>query len=136
MEGVITVGDIIDKALTGMFGNFMVAAVILPAAIIFVAYLIYIIVMTIKELRKKQFKKRKGPKDFCDKYKRHSRFSSAMPFHNAENQRMPSAERSREILASSSTVAFGMGKVPTLEEAIPRSLHASFSTGRNGSRMA
>ena len=35
MEGVITVGDIIDKALTGMFGNFIVAAVILPAAIIF-----------------------------------------------------------------------------------------------------
>lgn len=53
MEEVITVGDIIDKALTGMFGNFIVAAVILPAAIIFVAYLIYIIVMTIKELRKK-----------------------------------------------------------------------------------
>ena len=42
MEGVITVGDIIDKALTGMFGNFIVAAVILPAAIIFTAYLIYI----------------------------------------------------------------------------------------------
>ena len=46
-------GDIIYKALTDIFGNFIVAAVILPAAIIFVAYLIYIIVMTIKELRKK-----------------------------------------------------------------------------------
>ena len=53
MGGIITVGDIIYKALTDIFGNCMVATVIFPAAIIFVAYLIYIIVMTIKELRKK-----------------------------------------------------------------------------------
>lgn len=53
MRGVIAVGDIIYKALTDIFGSFIAATVILPAAIIFVAYLIYIIVMTIKELRKK-----------------------------------------------------------------------------------
>lgn len=53
MGGIITVGDIIYKALTDIFGNFIVATVIFPAAIIFVAYLIYIIVITIKELRKK-----------------------------------------------------------------------------------
>lgn len=52
-------GDIIYKALTDIFGSFIAATVILPAAIIFVAYLIYIIVMTIKELRKKQFHARK-----------------------------------------------------------------------------
>lgn len=46
-------GDIIYQALTDIFCNFIVATVIFPAAIIFVAYLIYIIVMTIKELRKK-----------------------------------------------------------------------------------
>lgn len=46
-------GDIIYKALTDIFGYFIVATVILPTAIIFVAYLIYIIVMTIKEIRKK-----------------------------------------------------------------------------------
>ena len=46
-------GDIIYKALTGIFGSFIAATVLLPAAIIFTAYLIYIIVMTIKELRKK-----------------------------------------------------------------------------------
>ena len=60
MGGIITVGDIIYKALTDIFGNFIVATVIFPAAIIFVAYLIYIIVMTIKELRKKSFKDMKG----------------------------------------------------------------------------
>lgn len=53
MGGIITVGDIIYKALTDIFCKFIVATVIFPAAIIFVAYLIYIIVMTIKELRKK-----------------------------------------------------------------------------------
>lgn len=51
MRGVITVGDIIYKALTDIFGSFIAATVLLPAAIIFTAYLIYIIVMTIKELR-------------------------------------------------------------------------------------
>lgn len=53
MRGVITVGDIIYKALTDIFGSFIATTVLLPAAIIFTAYLIYIIVMTIKELRKK-----------------------------------------------------------------------------------
>lgn len=46
-------GDIIYKALTAIFGSFIAATVLLPAATIFTAYLIYIIVMTIKELRKK-----------------------------------------------------------------------------------
>lgn len=46
-------GDIIYKALTDIFGSFIAATALLPAAIIFTAYLIYIIVMTIKELRKK-----------------------------------------------------------------------------------
>lgn len=46
-------GDIIYKALTDIFGSFIATTVLLPAAIIFTAYLIYIIVMTIKELRKK-----------------------------------------------------------------------------------
>lgn len=42
MRGVITVGDIIYKALTDIFGSFIAATVLLPAAIIFTAYLIYI----------------------------------------------------------------------------------------------
>lgn len=43
MRGVITVGDIIYKALTDIFGSFIAATVLLPAAIIFTAYLIYIL---------------------------------------------------------------------------------------------
>lgn len=43
MRGVITVGDIIYKALTAIFGSFIAATVLLPAAIIFTAYLIYIL---------------------------------------------------------------------------------------------
>ena len=46
-------GDIVYKALVEMFGNFIIAVVILPVAIIFIAYLIYIIVMSIKEFKRK-----------------------------------------------------------------------------------
>ena len=46
-------GDIVYKALVEMFGNFIIAVVILPGAIIFIAYLIYIIVMSIKEFKRK-----------------------------------------------------------------------------------
>ncbi len=48
-----TVSKSNNNQINNSFGNFIVATVIFPAAIIFVAYLIYIIVMTIKELRKK-----------------------------------------------------------------------------------
>lgn len=46
-------GDIVYKALVEMFGSFIIAVVILPVAIIFLAYLIYIIVMSIKEFKRK-----------------------------------------------------------------------------------
>ena len=46
-------GDIVYKALVEMFGSFIIAVVVLPVAIIFLAYLIYIIVMSIKEFKRK-----------------------------------------------------------------------------------
>lgn len=46
-------GDIVYKALTQLFSNFILAVVFLPISIIFLGYLIYIIVMTIKEIKKK-----------------------------------------------------------------------------------
>lgn len=46
-------GDIVYEALVEMFGSFIIAVAILPVATIFIAYLVYIIVMTIKEFRRK-----------------------------------------------------------------------------------
>ena len=46
-------GDIVYKAFVEMFGNFMIAVVILPVAAIFIAYVVYTIVMTIKEFKRK-----------------------------------------------------------------------------------
>lgn len=48
----------------------------------------------------------------------------------------PSRRSSSRILASSSTVALGMGKVPVLLATTPRSLQASLMTGRKGLRTA
>ena len=48
---------------------------------------------------------------------------------------MPSRFSSSRILAASSTVALGMGKVPTLVAATPRRRQASLMTGRKGLRM-
>ena len=44
----------------------------------------------------------------------------------------PSRFSSSRILASSSTVALGMGKVPALVAAMPRRRQASLMTGRKG----
>lgn len=44
---------IVEKAIYQGIGGFFFLFVILPAALIFFGYLVYIVVMTIKELRKK-----------------------------------------------------------------------------------
>ena len=44
---------IVEAALCRGIGGFITLFVILPAAVIFLGYLTYIIVMTVKELKKK-----------------------------------------------------------------------------------
>lgn len=51
-------------------------------------------------------------------------------------QQIPTRWKSSRIFALSSAVAQGMGKVPTVAEASPRILAASFITGRNWLRIA
>lgn len=46
-------GELAWRALSALAGNFVAVVVLLPAGVIFLAYLVYIIVMTIRELRKK-----------------------------------------------------------------------------------
>ena len=46
-------GAIIEKAIYQGIGSFFVLILILPVALIFFGYLAYIVVMTIKEWRKK-----------------------------------------------------------------------------------
>lgn len=46
-------GELVWRALNALAGNFIAAAVLLPVGLIFLAYLVYIVVMTIRELRKK-----------------------------------------------------------------------------------
>lgn len=46
-------GELVWRALGGLAGNFIAAVVLLPAGLIFLAYFAYIVVMTIRELRKK-----------------------------------------------------------------------------------
>lgn len=46
-------GAIIEKAIYQGVGSFFLLFVLLPVAHIFFGYLIYIVIMTIKELRKK-----------------------------------------------------------------------------------
>lgn len=46
-------GDVVYNAFVELFGSFIMAVVILPVAIIFLAYLVYSIVMTIREFRRK-----------------------------------------------------------------------------------
>ena len=46
-------GAIIEKAIYQGVGSFFLLFVLLPVALIFFGYLIYIVIMTIKELRKK-----------------------------------------------------------------------------------
>lgn len=46
-------GEIVSRAVCGAVGQFFLLVWILPAGLIFLAYLIYIIVMTVKEFRKK-----------------------------------------------------------------------------------
>ena len=45
-------GDIVYKASLHLFGNFLLAVVFIPMGLIFLGYLIYIIVMVIKEMKK------------------------------------------------------------------------------------
>lgn len=46
-------GELVWRALSALAGNFIAAVVLLPVGLIFLAYLVYIVVMTIRELRKK-----------------------------------------------------------------------------------
>lgn len=46
-------GAVIEKAIYQGVGGFFLLFVILPVALIFFGYLVYIVIMTIKELRKK-----------------------------------------------------------------------------------
>lgn len=46
-------GEIVYRAICGGIGQFFLLFLILPAGTIFLAYLIYILVMTVKEFRKK-----------------------------------------------------------------------------------
>lgn len=46
-------GEVACRALSALAGNFIAAVVLLPAGVIFLAYLGYILIMTIRELRKK-----------------------------------------------------------------------------------
>ncbi len=52
LKGVNEMGSIVERAIYSIFGNIILALVIIPISIIFLAYLIYIVVMTIKELKK------------------------------------------------------------------------------------
>lgn len=47
-------GELAWRALSALAGNFIVAVVLLPVGLIFLAYLVYIVVMTIRELRKNE----------------------------------------------------------------------------------
>ena len=49
-------GEIVYRALCQMFVNFVFAVVILPVALIFAAYLVYIVVMCILEIVKQKEK--------------------------------------------------------------------------------
>ena len=49
-------GEIVYRALCQMFTNYILAVVILPVALIFVAYLVYIVVMCILEIVKQKEK--------------------------------------------------------------------------------
>ena len=46
-------GEIVCRAVCGMIGQFFLLFLILPAGLIFLGYLLYIVVMTIGEFRKK-----------------------------------------------------------------------------------
>jgi len=46
-------GEIIYQALMQSVANFFFVVMVLPAVVIFLGYLIYIIVMCIKEMKKK-----------------------------------------------------------------------------------
>ncbi len=46
-------GEIVYKAICDSASNFVLLFVILPLAIIFFGYLIYILIMTFKEIKKK-----------------------------------------------------------------------------------
>lgn len=46
-------GELAWRALSALAGNFIAAVVLLPVGLIFLAYLVYIVIMTIRELRKK-----------------------------------------------------------------------------------
>lgn len=46
-------GELAWRGLSALAGNFIVAVVLLPVGLIFLAYLVYIVVMTVRELRKK-----------------------------------------------------------------------------------
>lgn len=46
-------GELVWRGLSALAENFIAAAVLLPVGLIFLAYLVYIVVMTIRELRKK-----------------------------------------------------------------------------------
>ncbi len=46
-------GEIVYKAICDFASNFVLLFVILPLAIIFFGYLIYILIMTFKEIKKK-----------------------------------------------------------------------------------
>lgn len=46
-------GEIVYRGLCQMFGGFILVIIILPVAFIFVAYLVYIVVMCILEIAKK-----------------------------------------------------------------------------------
>ena len=49
-------GEIVYRALCQMFTNYILAVVILPVALIFVAYLVYIVIMCILEIVKQREK--------------------------------------------------------------------------------
>lgn len=46
-------GELAWRALSALAGNFIAAVVLLPAGVIFLGYLVYIVAMTIREVRKK-----------------------------------------------------------------------------------
>ena len=46
-------GELVWRGLSALAGNFIAAAGRRPGGLIFLAYLVYIVVMTIRELRKK-----------------------------------------------------------------------------------
>ena len=46
-------GELASRALGTLAGNFIAAVVLLPAGLIFLGYLTYIVIMIIREVRKK-----------------------------------------------------------------------------------